>query len=50
MALSVKDPVADRLAREVAARTVETLTTAVIWRCVNASPGCVVGLGGDAER
>jgi len=30
MALSVKDPEADRLAREVAARTGETLTTAVI--------------------
>jgi antitoxin VapB len=30
MALSLKDPEADRLAREVAARTGETLTTAVI--------------------
>jgi antitoxin VapB len=30
VALSVKDPEADRLAREVAARTGETLTTAVI--------------------
>lgn len=30
MALSVKHPEADRLAREVAARTGETLTTAVI--------------------
>ena len=30
MALSIKDPEADRLAREVAARTGETLTTAVI--------------------
>ena len=30
MALSVKDPEADRLAREVAARTGETLTKAVI--------------------
>ena len=30
MALSVKDPEADRLAREVVARTGETLTTAVI--------------------
>jgi antitoxin VapB len=30
MALSFKDPEADRLAREVAARTGETLTTAVI--------------------
>jgi antitoxin VapB len=30
MALSVKDPEADRLAREVAARTGETLTMAVI--------------------
>jgi antitoxin VapB len=30
MALSVKDPEADRLAREVAARTGETLTTAVV--------------------
>ncbi|PYR34835.1 MAG: antitoxin [Acidobacteria bacterium] len=30
MALSVKDPEADRLAREVAARTGETLTTAII--------------------
>ena len=30
MALSVKDPEADRLARAVAARTGETLTTAII--------------------
>jgi antitoxin VapB len=30
MALSVKDPEADRLARELAARTGETLTTAVV--------------------
>src|SRR5262245_27005080 len=30
MALSVKDPEADRLAREVAARTGETLTAAVV--------------------
>ena len=30
MALSIKDSEADRLAREVAARTGETLTTAVI--------------------
>lgn len=30
MALSVKDPEADRLAREVAARTGETLTQAVV--------------------
>jgi antitoxin VapB len=30
VALSFKDPEADRLAREVAARTGETLTTAVI--------------------
>jgi len=30
MALSVKHPEADRLAREVAARTGETLTTAVV--------------------
>jgi antitoxin VapB len=30
MALSLKDPEADRLAREVAARTGETLTAAVI--------------------
>ena len=30
MALSVKDPEADRLAREVVARTGETLTTAVV--------------------
>ena len=30
MALSLKDPEADRLAREVAARTGETLTRAVI--------------------
>jgi antitoxin VapB len=30
MALSLKDPDADRLAREVAARTGETLTTAVV--------------------
>lgn len=30
MALSVKDPEADRLAREVASRTGETLTTAVV--------------------
>lgn len=30
MALSVKDPEADRLAREVAARTGETLTTVVV--------------------
>src|SRR5260370_1439498 len=30
VALSLKDPEADRLAREVAARTGETLTTAVI--------------------
>jgi antitoxin VapB len=30
MALSLKDPEADRLAREVAARTGETLTMAVI--------------------
>jgi len=30
MALSVKNPEADRLAREVAARTGETLTTAVV--------------------
>jgi antitoxin VapB len=30
MALSFKDPEADRLAREVAARTGETLTTAVV--------------------
>lgn len=30
MALSVKDPEADRLAREVANRTGETLTTAII--------------------
>jgi antitoxin VapB len=30
MALSVKDPEADRLAREVAARTGETLTRAVV--------------------
>ena len=30
MALSIKDPEADRLAREVAARTGETLTAAVI--------------------
>ena len=30
MALSVKDPEADRLAREVVARTGETLTTAII--------------------
>jgi antitoxin VapB len=30
VALSVKDPEADRLAREVAARTGETLTTAII--------------------
>jgi antitoxin VapB len=30
MALSVKDPEADRLAREVAARTGESLTTAIV--------------------
>jgi antitoxin VapB len=30
MALSVKDPEADRLAREVAHRTGETLTTAIV--------------------
>jgi antitoxin VapB len=30
MALSVKDPEADRLAREVAARTGETLTQAIV--------------------
>jgi antitoxin VapB len=30
MALSLKDPEADRLAREVAERTGETLTTAVV--------------------
>jgi len=30
MAISLKDPEADRLVREVAARTGETLTTAVI--------------------
>lgn len=30
MALSFKDPEADRLARDVAARTGETLTTAVV--------------------
>lgn len=30
MALSVKDPEADRLAREVASRAGETLTTAII--------------------
>jgi antitoxin VapB len=30
MALSVKHPEADRLAREVAARTGETLTTAIV--------------------
>lgn len=30
MAISLKDPEADRLAREVAARTGETLTRAVI--------------------
>jgi antitoxin VapB len=30
MVLSLKDPEADRLAREVAARTGETLTTAVV--------------------
>jgi antitoxin VapB len=30
MALSIKDPEADRLAREVAARTGETLTAAVV--------------------
>src|SRR2546428_10532465 len=30
MALSVKDPEADRLAREVTARTGETLTTAIV--------------------
>jgi antitoxin VapB len=30
MALSIKDPEADRLAREVAARTGETLTTAIV--------------------
>jgi antitoxin VapB len=30
MALSLKDPAADRLAREVAARTGETLTAAVV--------------------
>ena len=30
MALSVKDPEADRLAREIVARTGETLTSAVI--------------------
>ncbi len=30
MALSVKDPEADRLAREVAARTGETLTEAIV--------------------
>jgi len=30
MAISLKDPEADRLAREVAARTGETLTTAVV--------------------
>lgn len=30
MALSIKDPDADRLARAVAARTGETLTTAVV--------------------
>ncbi len=30
MALSIKDPDADRLAREVAARTGETLTTAIV--------------------
>jgi antitoxin VapB len=30
MALSLKDPEADRLAREVAARTGETLTAAVV--------------------
>jgi antitoxin VapB len=30
MALSLKDPEADRLAREVASRTGETLTTAVV--------------------
>jgi antitoxin VapB len=30
MAISLKDPEADRLAREVAARTGETLTTAII--------------------
>jgi antitoxin VapB len=30
MALSVKDPEADRLAREVAARTGETLTAAIV--------------------
>ena len=30
MALSVKDPEADRLAREIAARTGETLTQAIV--------------------
>ena len=30
MALSIKDPEADRLAREVAARTGETLTAAIV--------------------
>jgi antitoxin VapB len=30
VALSLKDPEADRLAREVAARTGETLTTAIV--------------------
>ena len=30
MALSIKDPEADRLAREVAARTGETLTRAIV--------------------
>jgi antitoxin VapB len=30
MALSIKDPEADRLARELAARTGETLTTTVV--------------------
>lgn len=30
MALSIKDPEADRLARQVAARTGETLTTAIV--------------------
>ena len=30
MALSIKDPEADRLAREVASRTGETLTTAIV--------------------
>ena len=45
MALSVKDPEADRLAREVAARTGETLTRPSSSRYASDSLDCEAGRG-----